>query len=58
MVAFKIEVYENGELMKTAWAFYTISVPHFARDDYITFDVTKFVYRGETFSKEKPEEAY
>jgi len=50
-VAFKIRVYENDEFVEDAWAFFTINAPHFFPTSYLTFEVTNFDYRGETYQK-------
>jgi hypothetical protein len=47
--AFKIRVFENDEVVEDTWAFFTINVPHFSPTSYLTFHVTSFDYRGETY---------
>ncbi|UCH83907.1 MAG: hypothetical protein JSW50_15950 [Candidatus Latescibacterota bacterium] len=47
--AFKIRVYENDEVVEDTWAFFALKVPHFSPTSYLTFDVTSFVYREETY---------
>jgi len=50
-VAFKFVVYESDSIVDTSWSFYNIEIPHYARTSYLYFNVTKFEYRGELFSK-------
>jgi hypothetical protein len=51
-VAFKIAVYKNDEIVRDAWAFYNMSIPHFRATSALTFDVIEFEYRGEVYRKE------
>lgn len=48
-VAFKIRVYENDEVVEDTWAFYSIKVPHFSPTSYLTFQATRFEYRGKSY---------
>jgi hypothetical protein len=55
--AFKIRVYENDEVVEDTWAFFTINVPHFSPTSYLTFHVTNFDYRGETYQDNRKDKA-
>lgn len=54
--AFKINVYEDGELVDETWAFYSIKIPHFARTSMIAFEVLSFEYRGVVHGEEEGQE--
>ncbi len=54
--AFKIRVYQNEETVEDTWAFYGITVPHYARTSYLTFSVLEFEYRGTVLSKKEEAE--
>jgi hypothetical protein len=47
--AFKINVYEEEELVDGAWAFYAVQAPHYARTSLISFQVKAFEYRGTVY---------
>lgn len=51
--AFRIKVYEDGELVDQVWAFFSIKVPHFPSDSYVYFEVLEFAYRGERYRQEE-----
>jgi len=44
--AFKVAVYESGEMADDTWAFYGIDIPHYGRNSYLAFKVLGFEYRG------------
>ena len=50
-VAFKFVVYENDSIIDTSWSFYNLEVPHYSRTSFLYFNVTRFIYRDETFEK-------
>jgi hypothetical protein len=56
-VAFKFVVYESDSIVDATWSFYSVQIPHYARTSYLYFNITKFEYRGEVFSKKDPEQA-
>ncbi len=50
-VAFKFVVYENDSIIDTSWSFYNLQVPHYSRTSFLYFNVTRFIYRDETYEK-------
>ena len=54
--AFKIEVYENDELVDETWAFYAVQAPHFSKTSLISFQALAFEYRGTVYDQKKKDE--
>jgi hypothetical protein len=49
--AFRILVTENDSLLQDTWAFFNVTVPHFTKTAYLTFDVRSFEYGGVVHDK-------
>jgi len=44
--AFKIRIYDGDDVLEDSWGFYGISIPHYSRESFLSFQVLSFVYRG------------
>jgi hypothetical protein len=54
--AFKIKIYEEGELIEETWAFYGTLAPHFSSSSFLIFHVSSFEYRGKVHGKKEESE--
>ena len=50
--AFRIKVFERDAVVDSSWAFYNLSIPHFARTSALWFQVLCFNYRGVVYKKD------